>query len=179
MSLALCATLAAIFLTVEAINNKEQDIADKFRIRALISGAITAVLGALGLALAPSNAPIIWNGMLNHAIPLVIATMVIGVIAAGTVYFGYYRLSRLFIILETAFMLGTWGISQAPYIIPPGVTVTAAAGVPSTMLLLLIGIVIGMALIIPSIFFLFYIFKYKGSMGLLEREPTGSASTSK
>ena len=175
LSLALCATVSAIFLTVEATNNNEEDIALMFRTRGLIAGAITAVLGALGLGLAPSQAPIIWGGMINHAIGLVIATMLIGVAAAGTLYFGYYRLSRVFIIAETAFMLGTWGVSQIPYIIPPHITVNAAASSPSTQLLLLIGILIGMIIIIPSILLLFYIFKYKGSMGLLTREPTGEA----
>ncbi len=173
LSLALCATVSAIFLTVEATNNKEDDIAQMFRTRGLIAGAITAVLGALGLGLAPSEAPIIWGGMLNHAIGLVIATMLIGVAAAGTLFFGYYRLARVLIIAETAFMLGTWGVSQIPYIIPPHITINAAASTPSTQLLLLIGILIGMIIIIPSILLLFYIFKYKGSMGLLTREPTG------
>lgn len=174
LSLALCATVAAIFLTVEATNDKEDELAAAFRTRGLISGAITAVLGALGLALAPSQAPILWSGMLNHAIPLVIVTMLIGLGTAGTLYFGYYRLARALIIAEAAFMLGSWGVSQIPYIIPPHVTVDAAASSPSTMLLLLIGITIGMIIIIPSILLLFYIFKYKGSMGLLAKGSTHS-----
>ena len=172
LSLALCATEAAIFLTVEATNNNEKDMASAFRTRGLIAGAITAVLGALGLALAPSQAPILWSGMLNHAIPLVIVTMLIGLVAAATLYFGYYRLSRAFIIAEAAFMLGSWGVSQIPYIIPPRVTVDAAASSPSTQLLLLIGILVGMILIIPSILLLFYMFKYKGGMGLLAKGST-------
>ena len=174
LSLALCATVAAIFLTVEATNQKENDIAAAFRTRGLISGAITAVLGALGLFLASSEAPIIWGGMLNHTIPLVIATMIIGIGAAASLFFGYYRISRVFIIAEVAFMLGSWGVSQIPYIIPPHVTVDAAASSPSTQLLLLIGILIGMIIIIPSILLLFYIFKYKGGMGLLAKGSTHS-----
>ncbi len=169
MAVALCATLAAIFLTVEATNSKEDDLVVMFRLRALIAGAITAVLGALGLALAPTEAPILWGGMLNHALVLVIVTMVIGLATATTVFFGYYRIARALIVTETAFLLGSWGVSQIPYIIPPHVTVESAAGAPSTMLLLLIGICIGMALTLPSMFFLFYVFKFQGSMGLLQQ----------
>lgn len=169
MAVSLCATIAAIYLTVEATSQNEHDLADGFRIRGLIAGAITAVLGLVGLLLAPQGAPIIWRGLLDHAIPLVIITMVLGIATAVTLYFGYYRIARALIVAETAFLLGTWGVSQIPYLIPPNLTVEAAAGAPSTLLLLLIGIIIGMILILPSIAYLFYIFKFKGSMGITSR----------
>ncbi|GAC1454790.1 MAG: cytochrome d ubiquinol oxidase subunit II [Ktedonobacteraceae bacterium] len=176
LSLALCATIAAIFLTVEATNQKKADLAILFRSRGLIAGAVTAVLGALALFEASFQAPVLWQGMLNHAIPLVIATMIIGVGAALSLYFAYYRISRVLIIAEAAFMLGSWGVSQIPYIIPPKLTVDAAASSPSTQLLLLVGIIIGMIIILPSILLLFYIFKYKGGMPLLGKGPAGGTT---
>jgi cytochrome d ubiquinol oxidase subunit II len=109
--------------------------------------------------------------MVGHALPLVIATMLIGFAAAATLFFRYYALARVLIVAETAFILGSWGVSQIPYLLPPDVTVDAGAGAPSTLLLLLIGIIIGMALILPSMWFLFYIFKLKSSVGLLEKGP--------
>jgi cytochrome d ubiquinol oxidase subunit II len=169
MAIALCATLAAIYLTVEATSMDDTEMARAFRLRGLIAGAITGLLGALGLLLSPSYAPQLWQGMLSHAIPIVVATMIIGLAAAGALYFGYYRIARPLIILETAFLLGSWGVSQIPYLIPPDLTVERAAGAPSTLLLLLIGIIVGMLIIIPSIFYLFYIFKFQGSMGVLEK----------
>ncbi len=169
MALGLCATLAAIFLTVEATDNKDDDLARAFRLRGLISGAITAVFGAVGLLISPMAAPDLWSGLVNHAIPLVIATMVIGLGAAATLFFGYYRLSRALIIAETAFLLGTWGVSQIPYLIPPNLTVNGAAGASSTLLLLLWGIIIGMVIMLPSLGYLFYVFKYKNAMGFLGR----------
>lgn len=169
MAVSLCATLAAVFLTVEATNRKEDDLVIAFRLRALIAGAVTAVLGAVGLGISPIYAPILWHGMLSHALPIVIATMLIGVATAVTLYFGYYRIARTLIVIETAFLLGSWGVSQIPYIIPPDVTVQSAAGQPGTLLLLLIGIIVGLILIVPSIFFLFYVFKFKGSIGILQQ----------
>lgn len=169
MALALCATIAAIFLTVEATSQKDDELAKAFRVRGLIAGAVAAVLGLLGLILAIQEAPELWTGMVNHAIPLVIATMIIGLVAAVTLFFGYYRVARTFIVAETAFLLGTWGVSQIPYLIPPNLTVDAAAGQPSTLLLLLIGIIVGMVIMLPSMFYLFYIFKFKNSMGLFSR----------
>ncbi len=169
MAISLCATLAAIYLTVEATNNKKHELAELFRTRGLIAGAVTAVLGALGLWLASSEASLLWQGMLNHALPVVIATMVIGVATAATLFFKYYRIARTLIVAETAFLLGSWGVSQIPYLLPPDITVDAGAGAPSTLLLLLIGILVGMFIILPSIWFLFYIFKLKNSVGFLEK----------
>src|SRR5579884_2751452 len=103
MAISLCATLAAIYLTVEATNAKDSKLAEAFRWRGLIAGALTAVLGALGLLLSLSEAPILWRGMLNHAIPLVLATMLIGLAAAVTLFFRYYRIARMLIVAETAF----------------------------------------------------------------------------
>jgi cytochrome d ubiquinol oxidase subunit II len=169
MAVSLCTTLAAIYLAVEAVNNKDQELEELFRTRGLIAGAVTAVLGALGLALSVSAAPVLWNGMLSHGIPLVIVTMLIGLGAAGTLFFRYYSVSRVLIVVETAFLLGSWGVSQIPYLVPPDITVEQAASPPSTMLLLLVGIIIGLLIIVPSILYLFYIFKFKGGMGLLAR----------
>src|SRR2546421_2585792 len=70
MAIALCATLAAIFLTVEATDKKDRELAEAFRWRGLITGALTAVLGALGLLLSPSAAPLLWQGMLAQTMPI-------------------------------------------------------------------------------------------------------------
>jgi hypothetical protein len=86
MAVALCTTLAAIYLAVEARVDKDEALAESYRWRAIIAGALTAILGTLGLALAPSEAPLLWQGMLIRAVPVVIATMVIGLAAAVAVF---------------------------------------------------------------------------------------------
>jgi cytochrome d ubiquinol oxidase subunit II len=170
MAITLCATLAAIYLTVEATNEQDIELAEAFRLRGLIAGAFTALLGALGLLLAISEAPILWQGMLNHAIGLVLATMSIGLAVAISLWYRYYYLARILIIAETAFLLGSWGVSQIPYLLPPDVTVNAAAGAPSTLLLLLVGLICGLFIILPSIYYLFYIFKIKMGVNSFEQD---------
>jgi cytochrome d ubiquinol oxidase subunit II len=161
MALTLCVTIAAIYLTVEATNTGETDLAAAFRLRGLVAGALTAALGALGLILAPSEAAILWQGMLNHALPLAVVTMLIGVAAAAALWFRRYQLARILIIGEAAFLLGTWGVSQLPYLIPPDVNVTDAASSQNTLVTLLIGIIIALVIVVPSFWFLFYVFKLK------------------
>jgi cytochrome d ubiquinol oxidase subunit II len=161
MALSLCVTIAAIYMTVEAINMHDGELAEAFRRRGLIAGALTAAFGALGLILAPAQAPVLWHGMLDHALVLVILTMLIGLGAAVALWTRRYQWARILIIAEAAFLLGTWGVSQLPYLIPPNVTVTSAASSQSTMQTLLVALIIALVIVIPSFWLLFYVFKFK------------------
>ncbi len=159
MAVVLCSALAAVYLTVEARNDKDEDLAEQYRLRALIAGAATAVLGALGLFFSISDAPTLWSGMLSHALPVVIATMIIGLATAIFLFQRHYRLARAFIIAEAAFLLSSWGLSQYPYVIPPHFTIDNAANAPNVIVTLLIGIGIGLLILIPSLYYLFAVFK--------------------
>src|SRR6266700_4212110 len=112
MALTLCVTIAAIYLTVEATSRGDTELAEAFRKRGLIAGALTAALGLLGLLLAPSEASFLWNGMLDHAIPLVIATVLIGLAAAAALWFKRYGWARILIVAVAAYSLFTWAVSQ-------------------------------------------------------------------
>lgn len=161
MAVTLCATLAAIYLANEASLYGESDLSEAYRRRALAAGAITAALGAIGLLLSPAEAPLLWSGMYSRILPLlvVITTMLIGLGAAAAVFWRHYRLARVIVILETAFLLGSWGLSQYPYLIPPHVTIDNAANDPGVISALIICIIIGMVLLIPSLYYLFSVFK--------------------
>ena len=161
IALAICATIAAIFLTVEAqrINNRE--MMEAFRLRAFIAGAVTALLGLLGLYFASTEAPVIWHGMLNHGLWAVAITMLIGIATAAALFFRRYRLARVLIVMETVSFLGTWGIAQLPYILPPDLTVTQAASPPTTMRDFFFSAIVGTLVLLPSLWFLFHVFKFQ------------------
>jgi cytochrome d ubiquinol oxidase subunit II len=99
--------------------------------------------------------------MLAHAIPLVIVTMLIGVAAAAALWFKRYGWARMLIVAEAAFLLVSWGVSQFPYLIPPDVKAENAASPQNTQLVLLVGIIIALIIVVPSLWFLFYVFKLK------------------
>ena len=159
MAVALCAVLSSVYLSVEAKQAQDKELEDVFRLRALIAGAVTAVLGALGLYLSTSEDPLLWQGLLGHAIPVVIATMIVGLATAVALFTRHYRIARVLVIIETAGLLGSWGISQLPYLIPPDVTVESAANSQGVLEVLLIGTIIGMVLLLPSLYYLFSVFK--------------------
>ncbi len=161
MALTLCVTIAAIYLTVEATTRGGTELAETFRRRGLVAGALTAVFGLLGLILSPSEAVFLWNGMLNKAIPIVIITMLVGIATAAALWFRRYVWARVLVVALTALLLLSWGMSQYPYIIPPNVTDANASSPLPTQQFLLVGIIIALIVVIPSLWYLFYVFKLK------------------
>ena len=174
MAVALCGVLSSVYLSVEAKQANDTALEQVFRLRAIIAGAVTAVLGALGLILSRTEAPSLWQGLLAHAIPVVIVTMLVGLATAATLFTRHYRIARVLIIIETAGLLGSWGISQLPYLIPPSVTVDSAANSPAVLQVLLIGTIIGMVLLLPSLYYLFSVFKLPYPAPGKEEEPDTS-----
>ncbi len=179
IAIALCATLAAVYLTVEAKNQQDDELAERYRRDALVAGAVTAVLNALALWLSISEATLLWQGMLARAIPVVIATMLIGLATAAALFYRYYRIARALIIAEAAFLLGSWGLSQYPYIIPPQFTIANSANEPGVILALIISIVCGLIILIPSLYYLFSVFKLSYPVPGLKKEAAQKASRQK
>ncbi len=170
MALALCASLAAIYLTLEASAMHDSELVEVFRLRAIIAGAIAAALGALGILLSPFEAPLLWNGMLAHAIPVVIVTMLVGLGAAVSLFLRRYRLARALVVIETGCFFAAWGASQLPYLIPPHVTVENSASPAITLEEFLISVVAGMVLLLPSLWFLFHVFKGRNPASQVEKK---------
>lgn len=159
LALAICSSLAAVYLTVEAERRQDMELENSFRIRAFIALGAIAILGAVAFILAYSEANILWNGLIHQALWALIVTVLIGVATVGALFLKHYKITRIIIIMEIGALLGTWGLAQNPYLIPPDITLTDAASPPLTMQEFLISAAIGMSILIPSLWFLFHVFK--------------------
>jgi len=69
------------------------------------------------------------------------------------------KLARAATIVQTACLLAGWGIAQHPYLIYPDVTVQGAAAREATLRFILWSTPFGMALLLPSLWWLFRVFK--------------------
>jgi len=144
MAVLQCATLAAVYLAAEARTSHEEDFAASYRLKALLVSAITSGLGVLSISLSATEAPWLWQGLFTHALPFVGGTIFMGLLVLITLATRRYRLASLFVILETALMLISWGVSQFPYLIPPTLTIEQAANAPQviTTLLVVMGVMV-------------------------------------
>lgn len=158
-AVALCTVLAATYLTVDAQKAGDLEITTGFRQRALIAGAVTAVLGALAAVLSISEAPILWHGLVGKALPLSIAAVVIGLATAAALIGNLNSLARVLVAAETVCILLAWGVAQWPYLIVPDVTIDNAASPASVLGPMLIVSVLGLVILLPSLWYLFSVVK--------------------
>lgn len=164
-AVALCSVLAATYLTVDAQTAGERDVAEGFRQRALIAGAVTAAFGALAAVLAISEASTLWHGLVGRALPLSIAAVVLGLATAAALLRNLAVLARVLVAAETACIFLAWGVAQWPYLIVPDVTVNNAASPASVLGPLLIVSLLGLVILMPSLWYLFAVVKRQARVG--------------
>ena len=156
LALALCAYLAAVFLANETSGLLRED----FRTRALYAGTAVVVLAAAALPLVRSQAPHLWEGLIGGtATPVVLVGMVATLLSGWWLRQRRYRLARITSVVQVACLLAGWAIAQSPYLIFPGLTLAEAAAPRPTLLFILWSTPPGMALLIPSLWLLFRVFK--------------------
>src|SRR5690348_2967247 len=158
-AVALCSVLAATYLTIDALKAGDNEVAEDFRLRALIAGAVTAALGALAAALAISEAPTLWHGLIGQALPFAIGAVVIGLATAVALLRRLDYLARVLVAAETACIFLAWGVAQWPYLIVPDVTVDNGASPASVLGPLLIVSLLGLVILFPSLWYLFRVVK--------------------
>jgi len=155
-ALAVCAYVAAVYLA----NETEADLREDFRRRALWAGTATVALSVLTLPLMRAQAPHLWNGLLSaRAAPVVAVGVAAALLSGWALLRRRFRLARVATVVQVACLLAGWGIAQYPYLIYPDVTVESAAGHPATLRFVLWTLPFGMALLLPSLGYLFRVFK--------------------
>jgi cytochrome d ubiquinol oxidase subunit II len=156
-ALALFAFLAATYLAVAA---ETDDLRDAFRRRALGAAAAVLVFAATALALSFQAAPRVAHGLAGAAwsMPLHFGTGVAAVTAIVALWRRRYRTARIAAGAQVSLVLWGWAFAQMPYLVPPKVTIRSAASPHQTLTLLLVGLCVGFAILIPSLRYLYRTF---------------------
>jgi len=158
LALALFAFLAAVYLTLET---EDQALQNDFRSRALWTGAAIALIAGLDLLLARKDAPLVWKALTTGggAIALHIAAASAGTAAFGALWTRRFRLARVASAVEVSLIVWGWALGQFPYLVPPDLRIDNASAPTSVLKLLLIALAIGLIVLIPSLRYLFKVFK--------------------
>jgi cytochrome d ubiquinol oxidase subunit II len=117
------------------------------------------VLSILGISLTPSQAPQIWHGLLNQALWAVLVTVLSRPRHGSRAVLQALQPGEDRHHCRNGAFLGTWGLAQLPYMVPPDLTVTNAASPPTTLREFFFSALVGMLVLIPSLCFLFHVFK--------------------
>jgi cytochrome d ubiquinol oxidase subunit II len=157
-TLVLFAFLAAVYLTLET---EDPGLRDDFRARALGAGLALFVTAMSTLGLAWRNAPLVWRGLVvaPFAVPVHLATGISASLALWALWTRRYRLARLAAAAQASLILWGWALAQYPWMLPPSLSITDAAAPAITLKLTLGALVLGAAVLLPSLAYLFRVFK--------------------
>jgi cytochrome d ubiquinol oxidase subunit II len=163
LALALCAYLAAVYLT----NETQGELQEDFRRRALLAGTFVVGLAGLALPLLYVETPHLWGGLVGPRAAPVLALGVVTALLSGWALLGRrFRLARAAAATQVALLLFGWGLAQYPYLMYPDVTVAGAAAPEATLRFVLYALPVGMGLLLPSLWFLLRVFKAKATSGV-------------
>ncbi len=157
LAVALCAYLAAAYLMVETEDDPALQL--DFRRRALVASVVSGALALFGLWLAYAQAPRVWADLTGNGLLLLLLALINGPIALWGVWRLRPRLTRIAVAAQVTLVLWAWAVGQWPYLVPPDLTIADAAAPAAVLSAWLVVIVVGMALVIPSLGVLFRVFK--------------------
>lgn len=161
LTLVAFAYLAATYLTVEAEQEEgDRALADDFRARALGAGVGLVACAMLALALS-GDAPLVRQALTGGpaAVGFHAALLAATGLAGWALVTRRFRVARVAAGAQVVVVLLGWAVSQAPYLVPPDLTLASAAAPAVTLRLTLIGLAVGSAFLAPSLWYLFRLFK--------------------
>lgn len=152
------AYLAAVYLTLEA---RERDLQEDFRLRALASGAGLTVVAVVALLLSRRYAPLVREALIfaSWAVPLHLLTAAAAVTAFVALWVRRWRMARMAAVAQVSLILWGWALSQYPSVLPPDLSIAGAAAPAATLRLVLGALLLGAVLLLPSLYYLFRVFK--------------------
>ena len=156
-ALAQFAFLAAVYLTVEA---RDEALREDFRLRALASAVAVGVMALAVFLLAENGAPVIrhltrswWTWPLQISHGGLRGRRDLRVVGATI------PRARICAAAQVTLILWGWGAAQYPYLIVPDVTIYNSAARSITLRLVWWALLAGSALLFPSLYYLFRVFK--------------------
>ena len=165
LAVGVCAYLSAIYLTADARRGGHDDLAEDFRRRALASGVIVGGLAIAAIAVVHGDAHPLYRGLTHHGLPLVVLSVVAGVVSLALLTLRRYVAVRVSAALAVAAVLWAWAVAQYPQLLP-GLSLTQASAAQATLQAMAIASAVGLLLLAPSLAWLFVLFQ-RG-----ERQPT-------
>ncbi|HET9050827.1 MAG TPA: cytochrome d ubiquinol oxidase subunit II [Candidatus Dormibacteraeota bacterium] len=151
LAVAVCAYLAAVYLTADARRSGEPDLERYFRHRAVVAAVVTGVIAVGGIGVLHSDAGYLSSELTSRALPLVIASAVAGLAALGLVLRGVARTARALAAAAAASVVWGWGVGQWPYLLPTSVRLDDAVAPRGTIIALIVIIAMAAVTVIPSL----------------------------
>jgi cytochrome bd ubiquinol oxidase subunit II len=161
-ALLLFAFLAATYLTVDTSGDPE--VQSDFRRRAILSELILAPISAAVFLTSKHGAPEMYRALTHWWAPILLVwTTLFAATALAALWYHRYRLARVAAVAQVTIILSGWCLAQYPHLLYPDLTIVNAAAPEITLRLLVIALGLGAVVLLPSLFYLFHVFKGRGT----------------
>lgn len=156
-TLALFALLAATYLCVDGPRNLQSD----FKIRALATECAAGLLAVLVLWRAHADAPLLWKRMSGIELfwPAQFAAAALAVVIVVMLAFEQFRIARIAVVLQVALVVVLWGWAMNGDLILHAANIHSSGARAETVEGVLPALVVGFALCLPALAYLFRVFK--------------------
>jgi len=155
LAVATAAYMAAVYLAADAARMHEDDLASAFRVRALATGAVAGALAMAGLVVVHEDADRLWDGLTSGAgLAAVVVSTVAGVATIALVLRRRFEPARFSAAVAVTAIVAGWALAQRPTFLP-GLTIDGAAAGHSTLVAVVVSVVIGAIVLVPSLVLLF------------------------
>jgi len=170
LALAVCAYLAAVYLTIETDGAVRED----FRHRALLVWLVGGALSLATLALAAAEAPRLWAALTGaRAGPVVALGALLAPASALAMRARRFGWARALAVGQVTLLLAGWALAQWPFVVYPDLDLVGSAAPPATLRALLWTVPFGMAVLLPSLWLLFAVFKGRNPAAPAPADQTG------
>jgi cytochrome d ubiquinol oxidase subunit II len=156
LAVAAGAYISGAFLTADARRGTPA-LVDSFRRRTLGAGVVAGALAIGGLLVLRTDAPRLFDDLLGSGLPFVLASVVAGSVSLLLCVIADARWTRGFAVAAVAAVVLGWGVAQYPLLLPPDLTIAAAAAPVGTLQALLVVALAAVVIIVPSIGWLFWL----------------------
>lgn len=156
LAIALCACLAAVFLTGDALRGAPELLAE-LRVRAIASLLGFGAVALVGLIVVRADARRFFDELVSPpAVWLVLVSFLAGLASLYLLVVRRFQLVRITTGLGAAAVIWAWGAAQYPEALP-GTTIEEAAAGGAVLNALLIVTAVGAVLLAPSLAWLFVV----------------------
>jgi cytochrome d ubiquinol oxidase subunit II len=160
LAIALCAHLAATFVTNRLERASQTTLADRFRRRGLHTGASLLTLTLLALLTAAWKAPALWHRLSTAALPLLVVGVLATVLSLYALASRRYRLARGATTLTAGAIIWGWLIAQSPRLIGTRLTIHTAAASHTALTALAIAAAAVLIAVLPAFYLLYALFAH-------------------
>jgi cytochrome d ubiquinol oxidase subunit II len=149
------AYLAAVYLAADARREGDDEMAEMFRVRALVAGSLAGIAATAGALVVRADARRIFDRLFDTPAVLSVAVSVLaGAATLALVARRRLDAARVSAAVAVAALVGGWALAQDPVLLP-GLTVRQAAAPDNVLVLLVVAILVGGLILFPSLGLLF------------------------